>query len=76
MKNFNQGNKLKKAATRLIAKKIPHHEIVVLQDMFRALDVNKCGKISLEQFGKALKKKGQYLTREEIVEMWQVRQFL
>lgn len=70
MKNFNQGNKLKKAATQMIVSKLPLHEINGLREIFTAIDTRKTGRITLKEFADALKQQGTKLSEAELRKMW------
>lgn len=71
MKKFNQGNKLKRAATQMIVSNLPLDEIKGLKEIFTSIDRRRTGRITLKEFADALKLQGTKLPESELREMWQ-----
>jgi len=66
MKKFAKMNKLKKEALKVIASSLPAHELKGLREMFRAMDADNNGTITVEEMRKALQDKGAKLGNEEV----------
>lgn len=58
MKDFARMNHFKKEALKVIAKSLPMQELVGIQEMFKAIDEDGSGTITLEELRAGLKKKG------------------
>ncbi|XP_010541306.1 PREDICTED: calcium-dependent protein kinase 3 [Tarenaya hassleriana] len=66
MKQFRAMNKLKKIALKVIAENLSEEEIVGLKEMFRSLDSDNSGTITLEEMRAGLPKLGSKITEAEI----------
>uniref|UniRef100_A0A7S0WKH2 Calcium-dependent protein kinase n=1 Tax=Chlamydomonas leiostraca TaxID=1034604 RepID=A0A7S0WKH2_9CHLO len=66
IKNFTGMNKLKKEALKVIAVSLPVDEISGMRELFLEIDKDKSGTITVEEFGLALRKKGQLLPEADI----------
>ncbi|RLN35348.1 calcium-dependent protein kinase 26-like isoform X2 [Panicum miliaceum] len=67
LKQFSAMNKLKKMALRVIAENLSEDEIAGLREMFKMLDTDNSGQITLEELKSGLKRVGANLKDLEIV---------
>ncbi|PUZ68472.1 hypothetical protein GQ55_2G031600 [Panicum hallii var. hallii] len=67
LKQFSAMNKLKKMALRVIAENLSEDEIAGLREMFKMLDTDNSGQITLEELKFGLKRVGANLKDSEIV---------
>ncbi|KAG2631755.1 hypothetical protein PVAP13_2NG045100 [Panicum virgatum] len=67
LKQFSAMNKLKKMALRVIAENLSEDEIAGLREMFKMLDTDNSGQITLEELKSGLKRVGANLKDSEIV---------
>ncbi|KAL6647025.1 hypothetical protein ACP70R_014462 [Stipagrostis hirtigluma subsp. patula] len=66
LKQFSAMNKLKKMALRVIAENLSEDEIAGLREMFKMLDTDNSGHITLEELKRGLKRVGANLKDSEI----------
>ncbi|CAN6577245.1 unnamed protein product [Malus baccata var. baccata] len=66
LKQFSAMNKLKKIAIRVIAESLSEEEIAGLKEMFRMIDADNSGHISLEELKNGLERVGADLKDSEI----------
>ncbi|EER98014.1 calcium-dependent protein kinase 17 [Sorghum bicolor] len=66
LKQFSAMNKLKKMALRVIAENLSEDEIAGLREMFKMLDTDNSGQITLEELKSGLKRIGANLKDSEI----------
>ncbi|KAK3126427.1 hypothetical protein QOZ80_7AG0556450 [Eleusine coracana subsp. coracana] len=66
LKQFSAMNKLKKMALRVIAENLSEDEIAGLREMFKMLDTDNSGQITLEELKSGLKRVGANLKDSEI----------
>ncbi|GJM89876.1 hypothetical protein PR202_ga06101 [Eleusine coracana subsp. coracana] len=66
MKQFRAMNKLKKVALKVVAENLSEEEIVRLKEMFKSLDTDNSGTITLEELRTGLPKLGTKVTESEI----------
>ena len=59
-------NKLKKMALKVIAENLSEEEIIGLKEMFKALDTDKNGIVTLEELRTGLPKLGNKISEAEI----------
>ncbi|KMT11597.1 hypothetical protein BVRB_5g109120 [Beta vulgaris subsp. vulgaris] len=71
LKQFSAMNKLKKIAIRVIAENLSEEEIAGLKQMFKMIDADNSGHITLEELKKGLEKVGANLKDSEIVGLMQ-----
>ncbi|XP_057524896.1 calcium-dependent protein kinase 20-like isoform X2 [Amaranthus tricolor] len=71
LKQFSAMNKLKKIAIRVIAENLSEEEIAGLKQMFKMIDADNSGHITLEELKKGLEKVGANLNDSEIVGLMQ-----
>ncbi|CAN1772570.1 Calcium-dependent protein kinase 20 [Linum perenne] len=71
LKQFSAMNKLKKIAIRVIAESMSEEEIAGLREMFKMMDVDNSGNITLEELKNGLDKAGANLKESEIVGLMQ-----
>ncbi|XP_074282019.1 calcium-dependent protein kinase 20 [Silene latifolia] len=71
LKQFSAMNKLKKIAIRVIAESLSEEEIGGLKQMFKMIDADNSGHITLEELKKGLEKVGANLKHSEIVSLMQ-----
>ncbi|KAI3443344.1 hypothetical protein Pfo_000009 [Paulownia fortunei] len=71
LKQFSAMNKLKKIAIRVIAESLSEEEIAGLKEMFKMIDVDNSGQITLEELKKGLERVGANLKDSEIVGLMQ-----
>ncbi|PIN08823.1 Ca2+/calmodulin-dependent protein kinase, EF-Hand protein superfamily [Handroanthus impetiginosus] len=71
LKQFSAMNRLKKIAIRVIAENLSEEEIAGLKEMFRMIDVDNSGHITLEELKKGLERVGANLKDSEIVSLMQ-----
>ncbi|KAK4478809.1 hypothetical protein RD792_014308 [Penstemon davidsonii] len=67
LKQFSAMNKFKKIAIRVIAESLSEEEIAGLKEMFKMIDVDNSGAITLEELKKGLHRVGANLNDSEIV---------
>ncbi|KAG1667632.1 hypothetical protein FOA52_001688 [Chlamydomonas sp. UWO 241] len=67
IRKFSAGNRLKKEAIKLIASSLPTDEINGMREIFLAMDTDKSGSISADEFALALQRKGNAHLKEEDV---------
>ncbi|KAL3642770.1 Calcium-dependent protein kinase 20 [Castilleja foliolosa] len=75
LKQFSAMNKLKKIAIRVIAESLSEEEIAGLKEMFKMIDVDNSGHITLEELKTGLEKVGANLKDSEIVGLMQAADF-
>ncbi|KAF8696950.1 hypothetical protein HU200_036595 [Digitaria exilis] len=66
MKQFRAMNKLKKLALKVVAENLSDEEIMGLKEMFRSLDTDNSGTITLEELRSGLPKLGTKISESEI----------
>lgn len=66
MKQFRAMNKLKKLALKVIAENLSEEEITGLKEMFRSIDVDNSGTLTMEELKQGLAKQGSMLAEYEI----------
>ncbi|XP_052174614.1 calcium-dependent protein kinase 20-like [Diospyros lotus] len=66
LKQFSAMNKLKKIAIRVIAENLSEEEIAGLKEMFKMIDTDNSGQITLEELKKGLERVGASLKDSEI----------
>ncbi|CAL0299469.1 unnamed protein product [Lupinus luteus] len=66
LKQFSAMNKLKKIAIRVIAESLSEEEIAGLKEMFRMIDTDNSGQITLEELKNGLERVGSVLKDSEI----------
>ncbi|WOG98234.1 hypothetical protein DCAR_0417575 [Daucus carota subsp. sativus] len=66
LKQFSAMHKLKKIAIRIIAESLSEEEIAGLKQMFKMIDTDNSGQITLEELQKGLEKVGANLMESEI----------
>ncbi|XP_073274126.1 calcium-dependent protein kinase 20-like [Primulina huaijiensis] len=71
LKQFSAMNKLKKIAIRVIAESLSEEEIAGLKEMFKMIDVDNSGQITLEELKNGLERVGADLKETEIVRLMQ-----
>ncbi|KAF8732222.1 hypothetical protein HU200_016197 [Digitaria exilis] len=69
LKQFSAMNKLKKMALRVIAENLSEDEIAGLREMFKMLDTDNSGQITLEELKSGLKRVGANLKDSEIARL-------
>ncbi|XP_024982450.1 calcium-dependent protein kinase 20-like [Cynara cardunculus var. scolymus] len=69
LKQFSAMNKIKKIAIRVIAENLSEEEIAGLKEMFKMIDADGSGQITLEELKKGLEKVGADLKDSEIVRL-------
>ncbi|KAK4792255.1 hypothetical protein SAY86_022690 [Trapa natans] len=67
LKQFSAMNKLKKMAIRVIAESLSDEEIAGLKEMFKMIDTDNSGQITLEELKIGLEKVGSNLQESEII---------
>ncbi|KAI4348853.1 hypothetical protein L6164_009523 [Bauhinia variegata] len=71
LKQFSAMNKLKKMAHRVIAENLCEEEIAGLKEMFKMIDTDNSGQITLEELKIGLKRFGANLNESEIYDLMQ-----
>lgn len=71
MKQFSALNKLKKIAIRVIAERLSEEEIAGLKEMFKMIDLDNSGHITLEELKRGLERVGNSLKHSEIEDLMQ-----
>lgn len=71
LKQFSAMNKLKKIAIRVIAENLSEEEIAGLKEMFKMIDSDNSGQITLEELKKGLERVGANLKDSEINSLMQ-----
>ncbi|KAK1397227.1 Calcium-dependent protein kinase 20 [Heracleum sosnowskyi] len=71
LKRFSAMHKLKKIAIRVIAESLSEEEIAGLKEMFKMIDTDNSGNITLEELQKGLEKVGANLMESEINDLLQ-----
>ncbi|OIT34515.1 PREDICTED: calcium-dependent protein kinase 20-like isoform X1 [Nicotiana attenuata] len=71
LNQFSAMNKLKKIAVRVIAESLSEEEIAGLKEMFKMIDTDNSGNITLEELKKGLERVGANLKDSEIVSLMQ-----
>ncbi|BAF18369.1 calcium-dependent protein kinase 15-like [Oryza sativa Japonica Group] len=66
MKQFRAMNKLKKVALKVVAENLSEEEIVGLKEMFKSLDTDNSGTITLEELRAGLPKLGTKISESEL----------
>ncbi|KAK3161321.1 hypothetical protein QOZ80_1BG0075650 [Eleusine coracana subsp. coracana] len=66
MKQFRAMNKLKKVALKVVAENLSDEEIMGLKEMFRSLDTDNSGTITLDELRSGLPKLGTKISESEI----------
>ncbi|ONM40121.1 Calcium-dependent protein kinase 3 [Zea mays] len=69
MKQFRAMNKLKKVALKVVAENLSDEEIMGLKEMFRSLDTDNSGTITLEELRSGLPKLGTKISESEIKQL-------
>uniref|UniRef100_A0A7N0V1U6 non-specific serine/threonine protein kinase n=1 Tax=Kalanchoe fedtschenkoi TaxID=63787 RepID=A0A7N0V1U6_KALFE len=69
LKQFSAMNKLKKMAFRVIAECLSEEEIAGLKEMFKMIDTDNSGQITLEELRVGLKRFGANLKESEILDL-------
>ncbi|QCE05311.1 calcium-dependent protein kinase [Vigna unguiculata] len=71
LKQFSAMNKLKKIAIRVIAESLSEEEIAGLREMFKMIDTDNSGQITLEELKNGLERVGSVLKDSEIAWLMQ-----
>jgi calcium-dependent protein kinase len=66
LRTFGNMNKLKKEALKIIARSLPTNEIKGIREMFKAIDTDGSGCITVDELREGLKKKGAELAFSEV----------
>ncbi|XP_078168299.1 calcium-dependent protein kinase 1-like isoform X2 [Carex rostrata] len=66
MKQFRAMNKLKKVALKVVAENLSEEEIMGLKEMFKSIDTDNSGTITLEELRTGLPKLGTRITEPEL----------
>lgn len=66
MRRFAKMNLLKKEALKVIAKSLPTDQLVGIQEMFKAIDEDGSGTITIEELREGLRKKGAEMDENEL----------
>ncbi|XP_072967028.1 calcium-dependent protein kinase 1-like [Typha angustifolia] len=66
MKQFRAMNKLKKVALKVVAENLSEEEIMGLKEMFKSIDTDNSGTITLEELKSGLPKLGTKLSESEV----------
>ncbi|GLT41786.1 hypothetical protein SLA2020_158290 [Shorea laevis] len=69
LKQFKAMNKFKKVALRVIAGCLSEEEIMGLKEMFKGMDIDNSGTITLEELKQGLAKQGTKLTEYEVKQL-------
>ncbi|KAI4340523.1 hypothetical protein MLD38_025350 [Melastoma candidum] len=69
LKQFRAMNQFKKAALRVIAGCLSEEEIMGLKEMFRGMDTDNSGTITLEELKQGLSKQGTKLSESEVKQL-------
>ncbi|KAL8138352.1 hypothetical protein V2J09_004353 [Rumex salicifolius] len=69
LKQFSAMNKLKKMAIRVIAESLSEEEIAGLKQMFKMIDADNSGQITLEELKSGLERVGTNLKDSELLEL-------
>ncbi|KAI4305912.1 hypothetical protein L6164_029240 [Bauhinia variegata] len=69
LKQFRAMNKFKQVALRVIAGCLSEEEIMGLKEMFRGMDTDNSGTITLEELKQGLAKQGTKLTEQEVKQL-------
>ncbi|GLU18906.1 hypothetical protein SLE2022_351830 [Rubroshorea leprosula] len=69
LKQFKAMNKFKKVALRVIAGCLSEEEIIGLKEMFKGIDTDNSGTITLEELKQGLAKQGTKLTEYEVKQL-------
>uniref|UniRef100_A0A0E0GTD5 non-specific serine/threonine protein kinase n=1 Tax=Oryza nivara TaxID=4536 RepID=A0A0E0GTD5_ORYNI len=69
MKQFRAMNKLKKVALKVVAENLSEEEIVGLKEMFKSLDTDNSGTITLEELRAGLPKLGTKISESELMQL-------
>jgi len=72
MKNFQQMNKLKKRALQVMATNMAPEDIKEMEKMFKEIDTDGSGTITIAELKEALKRSGKKLPEAEVEEMLSV----
>lgn len=75
LKQFSAMNKLKKMALRVIAENLSEEEISGLKEMFKMIDTDDSGQITLKKLKVGLKTFGANLSESEIYDLMQAADF-
>jgi calcium-dependent protein kinase len=73
MRKFANGNKLQRRAILMVARELPASEVEGLRTMFKEMDADGNGVITIDEMRKALRKMGSMLPRTELEEIMAVR---
>ncbi|MQM14594.1 hypothetical protein Taro_047528, partial [Colocasia esculenta] len=66
LKQFSVMNKFKKRALRVVAEQLSVEEVAGIKEMFEMMDINKNGKITLEELKFGLHKLGQHIPDPDV----------
>lgn len=66
LKNFSAANKMKKLALKVIAESLSEEEIVGLRQLFKAIDTDNSGMVTIQELKVGLMKQGSKLTEADI----------
>ncbi|XP_020105774.1 calcium-dependent protein kinase 1-like [Ananas comosus] len=69
MKQFRAMNKLKKVALKVVAENLSEEEIVGLKEMFKSIDTDNSGTITLEELRTGLPKLGTKISESELMQL-------
>ncbi|GER57569.1 calcium-dependent protein kinase [Striga asiatica] len=69
MKKFQEMNKLKKVALKVIAENLSEEEIIGLKEMFKSIDTDNSGTITFEELKAGLLKLGTRLSESEVKQL-------
>ncbi|KAH7373889.1 hypothetical protein KP509_17G078900 [Ceratopteris richardii] len=69
MKQFRAMNKLKKLALKVIAGNLSEEEVTGLKEMFRSIDVDNSGTLTMEELKAGLAKQGSVLAESEVLQL-------
>ncbi|KAG0592895.1 hypothetical protein KC19_1G288500 [Ceratodon purpureus] len=66
LKNFSAANKMKKLALKVIAESLSEEEIVGLRELFKSMDTDNSGTVTIQELKVGLLKKGTRLTETDM----------
>eukprot|EP00798_Chlamydomonas_sp_ICE-L_P002097 gene2097-18156_t len=69
IKKFSAMNRLKKEALKVIALNLPMDEIRGMRELFKGMDVDNSGTITIDEFTSALKTKGSLLPDADVAQL-------
>ncbi|XP_024382928.1 calcium-dependent protein kinase 17 [Physcomitrium patens] len=66
LRNFSAANKMKKLALKVIADNLSEEEIVGLRELFKSIDTDNSGTVTIDELKKGLLKQGTRLTEADV----------